>query len=38
VLWNMFLGGNDPAYVRPLGSAILDGVDLNIEGSIITMN
>ncbi|KAF8971508.1 glycoside hydrolase superfamily [Flammula alnicola] len=28
-IWNMFLGGNGP--MRPFGSAVLDGVDLDIE-------
>ncbi|TBU41653.1 glycoside hydrolase [Dichomitus squalens] len=28
-IWNLFLGGESP--VRPLGDAILDGVDLDIE-------
>eukprot|EP01133_Synstelium_polycarpum_P006692 gene6692-7782_t len=30
-IWNMFLGGND-GFPRPFGDAILDGVDLDIEG------
>ncbi|GAM19904.1 hypothetical protein SAMD00019534_030790 [Acytostelium subglobosum LB1] len=30
-LWNMFLGG-DAGYPRPFGDAILDGIDLDIEG------
>jgi len=30
VVWNMFLGGNGA--VRPFGKAIVDGVDLDIEG------
>ncbi|KAI0351779.1 glycoside hydrolase [Trametes cingulata] len=29
-IWNMFLGGNDA--VRPFGGAVLDGIDLDIEG------
>ena len=30
-IWNMFLGGTNPAYPRPFGDVVLDGVDLNIE-------
>jgi len=30
VVWNMFLGGNGA--IRPFGTAIVDGVDLDIEG------
>jgi len=30
VVWNMFLGGNGA--IRPFGTAVLDGVDLDIEG------
>ncbi|KAI4328421.1 hypothetical protein L6164_020778 [Bauhinia variegata] len=29
-IWNNFLGGNSPS--RPLGSAVLDGIDFDIEG------
>jgi len=29
-IWNLFLGGN--SITRPFGSAVLDGVDLDIEG------
>jgi chitinase len=31
-LWNMFLGGTKPGFPRPFGDAVLDGVDLDIEG------
>lgn len=34
LVWNMFLGGTGT--IRPFGSAILDGVDLDIEGGYIT--
>ncbi|EFA86365.1 chitinase [Heterostelium album PN500] len=30
-VWNLFLGGNN-SYPRPFGDAILDGIDLDIEG------
>jgi len=33
-VWDMFLGGNGA--VRPFGNAILDGVDLDIEGGATT--
>jgi len=33
-MWNMFLGGSGP--VRPFGNAILDGIDLDIEGGPTT--
>jgi len=29
-IWNLFLGGSSPT--RPFGNAVLDGVDLDIEG------
>lgn len=32
LVWNMFLGGNDPAVPRPFGTSIFDGIDLDIEG------
>ncbi|KAL5571510.1 hypothetical protein UlMin_021107 [Ulmus minor] len=31
-LWNSFLGGNHNSSSRPLGSAVLDGIDFDIEG------
>lgn len=31
-LWNNFLGGNISSSSRPLGSAVLDGIDFDIEG------
>jgi chitinase len=31
-VWNMFLGGTSSSLPRPFGSAVLDGVDLDIEG------
>jgi chitinase len=31
-VWDMFMGGNSPT--RPFGSAIIDGVDLDIEGGL----
>jgi len=36
VIWNMFLGGSSNSVPRPFGSAILDGVDLDIEGGRTT--
>ncbi|XP_019229250.1 PREDICTED: cysteine-rich receptor-like protein kinase 10 isoform X2 [Nicotiana attenuata] len=30
-LWNTFLGGNSNSSFRPLGSAVLDGIDFDIE-------
>ncbi|OBZ79038.1 Casein kinase II subunit alpha [Grifola frondosa] len=33
-IWNLFLGGNSST--RPFGSAVLDGVDLDIEGGANT--
>ncbi|EFA76781.1 hypothetical protein PPL_09532 [Heterostelium album PN500] len=35
-LWNMFFEGTDTNYPRPFGSAILDGVDLDLENRIGT--
>jgi len=35
-VWNMFLGGNDPAYPKVFPGAVLDGVDLDIEGGTTT--
>lgn len=35
-IWNMFLGGNDANIPRPFGDAVLDGVDLDIEGGAST--
>ncbi|CAL9074577.1 unnamed protein product [Musa textilis] len=31
-LWHSFLGGSDARYSRPLGDAVLDGIDFNIAG------
>jgi len=31
-VWNLMLGGNKLKNIRPFGSAVLDGVDLDIEG------
>lgn len=31
-LWNSYLGGHSPSSSRPLGNAVLDGVDFDIEG------
>ncbi|KAJ7372412.1 hypothetical protein OS493_018915 [Desmophyllum pertusum] len=31
-LYNLFLGGNKLPNIRPFGSAIMDGIDLDIEG------
>ncbi|THH04004.1 hypothetical protein EW145_g5839 [Phellinidium pouzarii] len=33
-IWSMFLGGNGD--IRPFGNAVLDGVDLDIEGGLPT--
>ncbi|KAK3729463.1 hypothetical protein QZH41_007327 [Actinostola sp. cb2023] len=30
-LWQLFLGGKDMANLRPFGTAIMDGIDLNLE-------
>ncbi|PRP88040.1 glycoside hydrolase family 18 protein [Planoprotostelium fungivorum] len=30
-LWNMFLGGVDSGFPRPLGDAVFDGIDFDIE-------
>jgi len=35
-VWNMFLGGSDPAYPRVFPGVSLDGVDLDIEGGSTT--
>ncbi|GBF95961.1 chitinase [Raphidocelis subcapitata] len=32
VIWQMFLGGTTAGWPRPFGDAILDGIDLDIEG------
>jgi chitinase len=32
LIWNMFLGGSDAQFQRPFFDAILDGIDLDIEG------
>jgi chitinase len=32
--WDMFMGGNSP--IRPFGTAIIDGIDLDIEGGLPT--
>jgi chitinase len=32
LLWNMFLGNKSSAVLRPFGDAVLDGIDLDIEG------
>ena len=31
-LWKMFMAGSDPKIPRPFGDAIVDGIDLNVEG------
>lgn len=31
-VWNLMLGGTDLANIRPFGTAVVDGVDLDIEG------
>lgn len=31
-VWQAYLGGSSPTVTRPLGAAVLDGVDLDIEG------
>jgi chitinase len=36
ILWQMFLGGSAPGWPRPFGDAVLDGVDLDIEGGAAT--
>jgi chitinase len=35
-IWNLFLGGTSST--RPFGSAVLDGIDLDIEGGSKSMN
>ena len=35
-IWNMYLGGTDKGVPRPFDDAILDGVDLDIEGGAKT--
>ncbi|KAK1230753.1 Chitinase 2 [Marasmius sp. AFHP31] len=32
-VWNLFLGGSSPSG-RPFGNAVLDGIDLNLEGDV----
>ncbi|RDX56990.1 glycoside hydrolase [Lentinus brumalis] len=31
LLYNSFLGGNDPKVTRPFGKAVLDGIDIDLE-------
>lgn len=33
-LWDLFLGGKERSVIRPFGSAILDGIDLDIEDAM----
>eukprot|EP00795_Rhopilema_esculentum_P015413 gene15413-6654_t len=35
-IWHLFLGGNNKQSLRPFGRAVLDGVDLDIEGGLST--
>ena len=36
IIWQMFLGGTAPGWPRPFGDAVLDGIDLDIEGGSAT--
>ena len=36
IIWKMFLSGSDPSLPRPFGNAVIDGVDLDIEGGSST--